>query len=298
MANRILLKDILSVSFPTLEIMDIGAMTVGEDRYETLVSQGLGRVTGFEPNPDSLEKLQERQGPYRYFPYFLGDGKAAKFHRARYPGCSSLLEPNGDVINLFSTIGAEAGTGNFAVVETSEVETVRLVDIDELAFPDYVKIDVQGAELMVMENALKAFSEVLVIETEVEFVPIYKNQPLFCDIQKFLVEQGFMLHKFIDIAGRPLRPLMGPNPYLAMSQVLWADAIFVRDYINLSLFSDEQLLKASVILNDVYMSYDIVVRLLTEYDKRRATDLKTKYMNVLATHEGLNLLYMNLKDHP
>jgi hypothetical protein len=152
---------------------------------------------------------------------------------------------------------------------------------------------------MVMENALKAFSNVLVLQTEVEFVPLYREQPLFGDIQKFLVEQGFMLHKLIDIAGRPLRPIvMGPNPYKAMSQVLWADAIFVRDYINLSTFSDEQLLKASVILNDVYRSYDIVVRLLTEYDKRCATDLKTKYMNVLAGHENLNLLYMNLTDHP
>lgn len=172
MSTRLLLKGILSTSLPTLEIMDIGAMIEGEDRYDTLVSQDLGRVTGFEPNPDNLDKLQARQGPYRYFPFFLGDGKAAKFHHARWPGCSSLLEPNGDVINLFSTIGAEAGTGNFAVIETSEVETVRLDDIDELPFPDYVKIDVQGAELMVMENALKAFSEVLVLETEVEFVPI------------------------------------------------------------------------------------------------------------------------------
>jgi len=296
--NQMLLKDTISVALPELEIMDIGAMFEDTDRYFPLVSQDLGRVTGFEPNAKSLEILNKRQGPYKYLPYFLGNGEKANFHITRYPGCSSLLEPNDHLINLFSTISTEPELeGNFEVLETINVETTRLDDIDEIELPDYVKIDVQGAELMVMENAINTMANTLVLETEVEFVSIYKNQPLFSDIQHFLVKQGFILHKLVDIAGRALRPVnMKPNITKSMSQVLWADAIFIRDYTNLDLYKDEQLLKASLILNDVYRSYDVVLYMLTEYDRRRGTELKLEYSDTLKKLHDIQMFYMNLKE--
>jgi FkbM family methyltransferase len=285
------------MSLPTLEIMDIGAMSEKQDRYVTLVDQGLAHVTGFEPNPESLSKLRSRKGPNRYLSNFLGDGKTRKFHITRYPGCSSLLEPNGDVINLFATISTTVPTGNFSIIETAEVETTRLDDID-VPVCDYLKIDVQGAELLVMENASKALAGALVLETEVEFIPIYKDQPLFGDIQSFLVKRGFMLHKLIDIAGRTLRPLALPNRFMAMSQALWADAIFIRDYFVLASYSNEQLLKAALVLNDVYLSYDVVVRLLGEYDRRTGSTLVEKYKNALAAQDEVRFLFMNLNVDP
>ena len=97
-------------------------MIEGEDRYEPLVRQGLGQVTGFEPNLKNLKTLNARQGPYRYLPHFLGDGEMATFHLTRYPGCASLLQPNEEIINLFSSIGAEPGSGNFAVTKTIEFD--------------------------------------------------------------------------------------------------------------------------------------------------------------------------------
>ena len=117
--------------------MDIGAMIEGEDRYESLVRQGLGQVTGFEPNSKNLEILNARQGPYRYIPHFLDDGEMATFHLTRYPGCASLLQPNEEIINLLSSIRAEPGSGNFAVTKTIEMETVRLDDTSDF-FPSTV----------------------------------------------------------------------------------------------------------------------------------------------------------------
>ena len=293
-----LLKNILSLSLPMLEIMDIGAMLEGVDRYAVIIRQGLGKVTGFEPNPESLANLEKRKGPYKYLPYFLGNGKEATFHITRYPGCSSLLEPNGNLIELFSTISTKPEReGNFEVIRTMNVETTRLDDIGGVEKPDYVKIDVQGAELMVLENAKNTFSNMLVIETEVEFVSIYKDQPLFPDIHQFLVQRGFILHKLIDIGGRSLRPIiMAPKVTEAMSQMLWADAIFIKDYTNLQAFEDEQLLKTSLILNDIYRSYDVVLYLLAEYDDRRGTELNIRYEKILQNTEVPKGLYMNLKE--
>ncbi|MCL5781985.1 MAG: FkbM family methyltransferase [Patescibacteria group bacterium] len=62
---------------------------------------------------------------------------------------------------------------------------------------DILKIDVQGGELLVLEGAKDKLKngEVTLIYTEVEFSPLYVNQPLFNDIEKYLLEFGFKLNK-------------------------------------------------------------------------------------------------------
>lgn len=146
------IADILGRPVPPIDILDIGAMLEeGGDHYDPLLTQGLARVTGFEPNPAEFARLVNRPGPYRYLPVFLGDGGTAKFHLTRYPGCSSLLEPDPAVINLFETMGCEED-GNFRVVRTEQVQTSRLDDLPADIKTDYIKIDIQGAELMVLQN--------------------------------------------------------------------------------------------------------------------------------------------------
>jgi FkbM family methyltransferase len=293
------LKDTLPVALPAVEVCDVGAMIEGTERYAGLVAQGLARVTGFEPNPREYERLcAGKQGPYRYLPYFLGSGGPARFSLARYPGCSSLYTPDPRVIDLFTSIGAGPG-GNFTVTDVQEVQTRRLDDLEECPAPDYLKIDVQGAELDVLRGATRALAGVVVLELEVEFVPLYAGQPLFGDIQVFLREHGFLLHKFLDVAGRCFRPLqLGSNPFAAMSQVLWADAVFVRDFTAVDRWTDEQLLKAALLLHEVYHSYDLVHYLLMEYDRRGQRELAPPYLRALVATPQAPPLYMNLKLQP
>ena len=143
-------------------------------------------------------------------------------------------------------------------------------------------------------------SSVVVVESEVEFIPLYKDQPLFGDVQVFLRERGFVLHKFLDIAGRGFRPFNGPknNPHAAMSQILWADAIFVRDFSRLDTFNDDQLIKAAVILIEVYRSHDLAHLLLVEYDRRRQTQIAPRLHRAVLTHSNLRLAYMTHKLNP
>lgn len=291
------LAAILGSPIPMIQIMDVGAAALGQDRYEELVTLGYANVIGFEPNPAEYARLQNRDGPYRYLPVFLGNGGPARFHLARYPGCSSLLRPDPTVIDLFQTIDCSAADGNFHVVGTEVVKTVRLDDIGSDIVIDYLKIDVQGYELEIMRNGRKKLSNAVVIETEVEFIPFYENQPLFGDVQCFMREQGFVLHKFIDVGGRPFRPFNPPNPFYPISQLLFADAIFTRDFTRLESYSDDSLLKAATVLDLVYGSYDIAALLLNEYDRRRQTDLYRRYCEALNSRQ-LSTRFLNVLDRP
>ena len=109
---------------------------------------------------------------------------------------------------------------------------------------------------------------------------------------------GFALHKLIDCAGRPFRPFNTPNPFLPMSQVLWADAIFVRDFTRLDAYSDDDLLKAAAILDVVYSSYDLVGLLLAEYDKRAKSSVRQAYVSDLQKRSSLSVRVLNIMDHP
>jgi hypothetical protein len=86
--------------------------------------------------------------------------------------------------------------------------------------------------MLVYRGAEQILKNVLVIHTEVEFVPMYKNQPLFADIDAHLRERGFAFHR-MGVAGRAFKPLIANNnPNMMLSQMLWADAIYIRDFMD------------------------------------------------------------------
>jgi len=227
----------------------------------------------------------------------FGNGAPATFHRTRYPGCSSLLSPDASVIDLFMTIGCADPGGNFHVLGTEPIGTVRFDDLSPKLVVDYLKVDIQVYELEVMRHATAALANTVVIECEVEFVPMYRGQPLFGDIQCFLRDQGFVMHKFIDVGGRAFQPLQTANPFLRISQLLWADAIFVRDFSRLDTYTDGGRLKAAAILDLVYASFDLVLLLLGEYDRRQQTDLRQRYREAMR-QRMLVPKFMNIMDRP
>lgn len=298
--TKLAMAKTLGLKLLPVHICDIGARREGAYRYAALVQQGLANVSGFESSAKECARLNTQCRPGdRYFPMFIGKGGPAKFHITHFPGCSSLYEPDPSVIDLFLAIGTEMPSGNFAVESTESVQTTRLDDVPGLSPVDYLKLDIQGAELDALQGATKVLTNVLVIEAEVEFVPLYKNQPLFGDVQIFLRSQGFVLHKLIDVAGRCFRPFsLNSNPFAPMSQMLWADAVFIRDFSRLERYSNDQLLQAAMILYEVYNSHDLVQLLLREYDRRCNTRLIDAFRSLLAALPGLPVTYLNQKLTP
>jgi Methyltransferase FkbM domain len=131
----------------------------------------------------------------------LVTGQDTAFIAATFQMTSSLLEPDLNWMNFFHDLP------HFCkVLSSQEIDTRRLDDIGEITGADYLKVDVQGAELDVLKGATQTLQDVLLVQTEIEFVPIYRNQPLFAEVDQSLRSHGFMFHKFVTMEGRHLEP--------------------------------------------------------------------------------------------
>ena len=291
------ITEILGDDLPArIDVLDVGAYVEGVPRFEPLRQLGISRITGFDANPQAAAEAEAALPPgSRVLPYALGDGNSATLHMTLFRGCSSLFEPNEEVIDMFEAISATTEGGNFRVVSKEKISTRRLDEIEECPQADFIKLDVQGAELLVLENALQKISNAVVIETEVEFVEIYRNQPLFGDIQRFMRDQGFVLHKLVDISGRNFRPMSTGDPTQALSQFLWADAVFVKDFAKIGEYSPEQMLKAAVILHEIYLSYDLVHILLYAHDFATHSEYATKYRDEMGKIKNLPRQFANVR---
>jgi FkbM family methyltransferase len=262
-----------------VHVVDVGANPIdGDAPYAALLAAGRARLVGFEPNPEALAALEQRKGPHeRYFPHAIGDGEMHTLHVCQAPGMTSLLQPNAELLARFHGFSAW-GT----VIRTLPVATVRLDDVAEIEDLDYLKIDIQGGELMALTHAAAKLRLCTVIQTEVEFLPMYRDQPLFSEIEQFLRAQGFVIHKFEQLTTRTLQPLLVDDSiYGGISQIFWADAVFVRDFTQLHALPADKLLRAALILHDVYRSYDLAAQFLLEHDRRTEGGLAARYFEAL-----------------
>jgi FkbM family methyltransferase len=268
---------------PEIHIVDVGASPIeGKPIYQPVLDQGGYRLTGFEPNPVMYQKLLEDPHPkWTFLPYALGDGGDTILNICSAPGMSSLFEPDMDLLGNFH--GFEEWS---KVIDRQPMSTRRLDDIDEVQDIDFIKLDVQGSELAVLQNAMVKLKHAQVIHVETLFVPFYKNQPLFGDIDLILRKAGFLFHKFGPLVSRIIKPLLLNNDiYKGMSQVLWSDAVYVRPFNRFADLEPDELLKIARILHDVYGSYDLVQLALTCYDRKTASQRQPAYLNKLVSKE-------------
>ncbi|MGI9489572.1 MAG: FkbM family methyltransferase [Geminicoccaceae bacterium] len=261
-----------------IRITDVGAMNVGgEEPWQGLIDRGLATLLGFEPQADECERCNAESRPGRHFlPEALGDGEIWPFYQCKFGATSSIYEPNLELICQFNGL-----TDLMEVIETSKIPPPRLDDIEEARQTDFLKLDIQGAELILLQNATETLKNVSIIQTEVNFVPLYKDQPLFAEVDQCLRAQGFMLHTLLGCFGkRMLQPLVAANsPYIGFNQALWSDAVYVKPLWSLNKIpSPSFILKYAILSHVLFNSYDFTARALHEYDRFAGTNLTNAYV--------------------
>lgn len=271
-----------------VSIVHVGARMYDghEESYEHLVKLGRARLIGFEPDPAECKRMASRYPPpgYTFLPFFVGSGDVGTFHETASPSAASLYRPDMQRLARFHNLA-----DLFEVGATRSVVTQRLDDIPGVEAMNFLKIDVQGAEMDVFEGAARLLSTCDVIQAEVEFVALYEGQPMFADVDRHLRAQGFQFHTFLDFGGRCFKPLVAnQNPNQGLRQYLWADAVYVRDFMNFAQIPTERLAALAIILHDIYSSVDLCMVALTEIDRRvgKGPRLEKAYFQRLQQKQG------------
>ena len=262
-----------------LTIVDVGAASMADDNipdhYHRIINYPHVRLVGFEPNKAACEKLNNNSNPnFSYFPYFVGDGRDRTFYECANPLTSSLYPPDEVILGKFQSM-------DLPVVATHPVTTVCLDNIPEIGDIDYLKLDVQGSELDVIHGALKKITSAVVIDTEVEFIPIYKDQPVFGDIDVALRKSGFQFVNFIQPFSRQMRPFLLDNNFFSLGgQLMFAEsAIYMSNMLGWEKLSDEKLINMATIMHDLYGYFDICTAILHTLEQRTGTPFTSRYVH-------------------
>lgn len=270
---------------PLINVVDIGAASLGpgSEPYAGLMQAKKVRVVGFEPNREACDALNREHGaPHAFHPFFIGSGGEETFFETNWPLTSSLYRPNMPLADKFQNLGEL-----MRVTSEQRVETRRLDDVPGTDDTDFFKIDVQGAELKVFAGATDALAAATLIQTEVEFVALYEDQPLFADVDAFLRQAGFQFHTFLGFGSRCFKPMkINDDPNMGLRQFLWSDAVYVRDFMRLGEVSADKLKKLAILLHDIVKSYDLCHYVLSEADAKAGTALAPAYFQKLAGQGG------------
>jgi FkbM family methyltransferase len=196
-------------------VLDVGA---NEGHWaEGLRRSGYrGRIVSFEPLAAAfpeLERCATDDPKWDTCQVALGDrAGTATFHVADNLSSSSLLPMAPRHV---------ASAPESAYVADELVEVHRLDDLaSELVRPGervWLKIDVQGFELPVLQGAEQTLDQVEIVEAELSLVELYEGQALLGEVTAYLTSRGF--------GARFLQPIFG-DPITG--ELLQVDGIFAR----------------------------------------------------------------------
>jgi len=170
-------------------------------------------------NVTLIEKaVSDKNGEVTFFP--IDQEKTETPWADGNPGASSLLIASGKYKKekyVQNEIRVQSTTLASFLAE-KQIESV-----------DFLWMDIQGAELMALQSAGDALAKIKIIHTEVEFMEIYQNQPLFADIKKYLNEHGFLLYGFTYF-GRYFGDAVFVKHTVPVAGLVWRDKLLYPFY--------------------------------------------------------------------
>ena len=148
------------------------------------------------------------------------------------PDCSSLLKVSPDA-KKYQRL---AYRGQCRLVWGQICQPTRTIELDVstldelkakdiIPVPQFLSIDVQGAEYDVLEGASKAlYGDLLGVVSEVEFRPLYDGQKLFVDQYALLNKHRFGLFELYNIE------YWFSGPIIDKGALMVGEALFLRDF--------------------------------------------------------------------
>ena len=188
-----------------LVIFDIGACE-GEDSVRYARRFPHARIYSFEPRPDNQAFIRANFERYRVcnaelIPVALSDCRGdALFHVSSGHPNNEFAGKNWNYGNKSSSLLPPAqGNPMYGWVEFNETIAVRTVTLDDFCRErgidqiDFIQMDVQGAEHLVLQGARTMLPKILAVWLEVSEQQLYEGQKLRADTEAFMHARGFAL---------------------------------------------------------------------------------------------------------
>ncbi len=219
-----IVKNITSIVPRNISYCDVGARWGIEEPWKSF--RAIIDFISFEPDKEEYELLLKNKGDrdniYSYALY--SEKKELSLNLTKSRGCSSLYKPNIEFLKHYPD------SERFSVENTISVEATSLDHLDEekiLSDMDFIKIDVQGAELDILKGGKDFLNRnILGIQVEVEFQSMYQNQPLFSDVDTFVRNSlGLQIQ---DIRKSYWKYSDGINIGSPKGQLIFGDALYFR----------------------------------------------------------------------
>ncbi len=243
-------------------------------------------IYGFDADADACDEanaeIETRQINWEEIHIPLAIGKAIEertLYVTKLPMCSSLYSPNEPYLARLALLPDLMNLDfSFEIDTTTLDQFCQQEGVNEI---DFLQIDVQGADLDVLEGAIKMLNcGVLAIQVEVEFSHLYTNQPLFADIDTFLRKYDFTLFDISRMSRRPRE--RSPIVSTRGGQLLWGDALYFRDLIfedmDSHLKSPDRILKLACIA-DIMSFPDYALEVLEYLTLKYGEDSRYNFAN-------------------
>jgi FkbM family methyltransferase len=219
-----LVKKINSIIPRNFDFCDVGARWGIEEPWKFFRS--IISIISFEPDNEEYESLKiDKDTKDMLYSYALSNKKMnMSLNLTKSRGCSSLYKPNYEFLKNYSD------ADRFQIESTAKVATTSLDNLyNDKIFTncDFIKIDVQGAELDILKGGEKFLQEnILGIQVEVEFQPLYENQPLFSDVDSFI--RNHLGLQIQDLRKSYWKYPEGINIGANKGQLVFGDALYFR----------------------------------------------------------------------
>jgi len=195
-------------------ILDIGANT-GQFAHKINKIFPNANIYCFEPLEDCYQELVNNCREFNSFQAFncaIGNETGEiEIHRSEYSPSSSLLPM------------ADLHKESYPHTRNEIIEKVKIMRLDDVGNdlqinkPLLIKIDVQGFEDKVIAGGIELISQADILLLELSIEPLYKEQVLFNEIYRKVVDVGF---KYQGNYSQLLNPKDG--------RILQVDSIFVK----------------------------------------------------------------------
>lgn len=273
------LSEMLNSEAP-IQIMDVGASAINEvPAYKPLLDLGLAHLHAFEGDLRQSEKIQSTYGhKCTLYDAFLFDGGMHTLYLCDpESGMTSLFKPKREALQFFN------GFERFGQVQqTLPVQTVTMDSVGHLPSIDFLKMDIQGAELQAMQHGTTKLEHCVAIQLEVSYVCLYEEQPSFGQVDLWMRSQGFVPHCFLEVKRWSIAPTIFDNNFrMPGNQLLESDVVYIRDPLNLHALSVLELKKLSALAHYAFKSMDLCVHLMLALESRGALEANThlNYLN-------------------